>query len=434
MARRAGRERKALGAYYTPPALVEAALAGLPAPRAGARGRVVDLACGEGVWLEAVARRWPGTALTGVDIDEAALAVARQRVQATLIAGDGTRFRGIFDCVVGNPPWGAGRVGNVRRGAESVSAFIDSAVDNLAPGGRLCLLVPAAWLEVAAHAAARRRLCARAAIERLEYLGDVFAGVHAPAALLVARREPDAADRAQQIVAMPRGPVAQAALERDPACALNPRLTAPEHALTARLDAHPERLTGRVRFILGVVTGDNRRALGADDNGGDGEPIVTGRDVQPMRIATPRRRLCVPLERVQQAAPRQAYARPKVVYRFVAAHPVAAVDRKGRLTLNSANALAFDDPGDFGRDGLDFVAAWLNSSTVRWLHRARFAMPRVLRSHLERLPLPSTTGAERRAIVAAALAGDARALDLAVMDAYRLDDDERMMVQTWPRS
>src|SRR5438309_1648117 len=79
-----------------------------------------------------------------------------------------------------------------------------------------------------------------------------------------------------------------------------------ERALAARLEHNRERLAGRVRFILGVVTGDNRRALGSD-----GEPIVTGRDVAPMRIATPRRHLCVPLGGVQQAAPRAAYARDK---------------------------------------------------------------------------------------------------------------------------
>ena len=50
-------DRKALGAYYTPAALVEAALAHLPARRGA---RVVDLACGEGAWLAAAARRWPG--------------------------------------------------------------------------------------------------------------------------------------------------------------------------------------------------------------------------------------------------------------------------------------------------------------------------------------------------------------------------------------
>jgi len=422
---RGSAERKALGAYYTPGALVEAALAWLPRPQ-----RVVDLACGDGAWLEAAARRWPGAALQGVDIDPDAAVAARRRVpDAAIEVADGTRWRGVFDCVVGNPPWGAGRIGNVRRGAESVSAFIDSAVENLAPGGRLCLLVPAAWLEVAAHAPARQRLCSAAAVERLAHLGDVFAGVRAPAALVIARREPDAAARAAQLVETPRGPVAQSELTADPACTLNARLTPAQRALAARLEAHRERLRGRVRFILGVVTGDNRRAIARDGSGG-GEPIVVGRDIAPMRIATPRRRLCVPLGHVQQAAPRAAYARHKVVYRFVSSHPVAAVDRGGRLTLNSANAFAVDDAAL----DLDFVAAWLNSSTARWLHRARWAMPRVLRSHLERLPLPPTTSEVQRAIATAALAGDGDALDTLVMDAYRLDDDERRLVQAWPRS
>src|SRR5262249_19655202 len=152
-------------------------------------------------WLEAVARRWPGTQLYGVDVDATAVAAARARLPgATLAVADGTRRHGVFACVIGNPPWGAGRVGNVRRGAESVSAVVDAAVESLAGGGRLCLLVPAAWLEVAAHAAARRRLCAAAAIERLVHLGDVFAGVRSPAALLIARREPDTVARAAQVV------------------------------------------------------------------------------------------------------------------------------------------------------------------------------------------------------------------------------------------
>ena len=414
-------KRKALGAYYTPPVLVEAALAQLPRPLRS----LADLSCGDGAWLAAAARRWPGVALWGLDIDPVAVAAAGARLGASAIVerGDGRRRRGPFDCVVGNPPWGAGRVGAVRRGDESVSRFIDAALASLTPGGRLCLLIPAAWLEVAAHRPARRRLLDGAAIERLAHLGDVFAGVHAPAALLIARREPDAVARAAQTIATPSGALSQAEVARDPEHAMNPRLSPPDRALVSRLHAERERLVGRVRFILGVVTGDNRRTLGAD-----GEPIVSGTDVAPMHIASPRRRLMVPLDQVQQAAPRSAYARDKVVYRFVASHPVAAVDRDGRLTLNSANAFAVDDAAL----DLDFVAAWLNSSTVRWLHRAGHVLPRVLRSHLERLPLPATAAAERRAIAAAALRGDDVARDALIMDAYRLDDAARARVQACP--
>jgi predicted RNA methylase len=415
--------RKALGAYYTPAALVEAALDHLSVPQLA----IVDLACGDGAWLAAAARRWPSVPLVGVDIDATAVAGARARLGrlASIDCADGARVRGRFDCVIGNPPWGAGRVGAVRRGDESVSRFVDAAIENLIPGGRLCLLVPAAWLEVAAHRTARRRLLAATAIERLECLGDVFPGVRAPAALVIARREPDAAARARQAVLTPRGTVAQLLLAADAEAALNPRLDARERALVAKLEARPERLAGRARFILGVVTGDNQRALGDS-----GEPIVSGTDVAAMHIAPPRRRLRVPLERVQQAAPRAVYARDKVVYRFVHAHPLAAVDRGGRLTLNSANAVALDDD----TLELDFVAAWLNSSCIRWLHRARHAMPRVLRSHLERLPLPTMTAAQRRAVAAAALEGDESRRDQLMMDAFALDDDERARVSTCPPS
>src|SRR6201999_1652136 len=104
---------------------------------------------------------------------------ARTRLgeRAQVEVADGTTVHGPFACVIGNPPWGAGRVGHVRRGAESVSRFIDAALAALTPGGRLCLLVPAAWLEVAAHREARRRLLEQAALEHVRELGHVFAGV-----------------------------------------------------------------------------------------------------------------------------------------------------------------------------------------------------------------------------------------------------------------
>jgi hypothetical protein len=323
--------------------------------------------------------------------------------------------------VVGNPPWGAGRRGRVRRGAESASAFVERALDLLVDGGRLCLLVPAAWLEIAAHRRARARLFALAALERVERLGDVFPGVKAPAALIVARREPDGDARAAQQVATGAGVIAQrelVALDR-----LHPLPTVEDRALLDELDARAQRLHGRATFILGVVTGKNRDALRTDE----GEPIVRGSEVSPFVIRPSRKRLAIPLERAQQAAPREAYARTKVVYRFIARHPVAAVDEHGRLTLNSANALAVDDPAL----DADFVAAVLNSMVARFAHRARATLPRVLRSHLERLPLPAASRAEQSRV--AGLVDDA--LDEAVMDLFALGAPARRRLrEAWPRS
>lgn len=409
--------RKVLGAYYTPEAVIARALEGLPPPPPGAL--VADLSCGDGGWLEAARARWPGTRLFGVEIDpRAAEAAARRLPEARIVCGDGLQVPvETVDVVLGNPPWGAGRQGAVRRGAESASAFVERALGVLRPDGRLCLILPAAWLEVAAHRAARAGLLAGAAIERLERLGDVFPGVVAPAARVQARREPDPAARAAQVVATPRGPVRQAELMADPLCVLEARLSPEERALARRLDQAGERLRGRVTFVLGVVTGDNRRRLGS----AGGEPIVVGTDVSPHRLAPPARRLLVPLEAVQQAAPRALYARPKVVYRFIAAAPIAAHDRRGQLTLNSANALVPDriDP--------DYLVALLNSAPVRFAHRARVATPRVLRAHLERLPLPRAGPAERRVLARLSAeqgAGAAEEIDARVARLFGLDAKE----------
>ncbi len=417
--------RKLLGAYYTPASLVENALGTLPETLRPAR--VLDLSCGEGVWLGAAGARWPDASLEGLDVDRGALEEAARLVPAArLRLADGllAPIGSDVDLVLGNPPWGAGRVGNDRRGQESATGFVVRALELLRPGGRMCLLLPAAWLEVAAHRAGRERLLELAAIERLEPLGNVFTGVHAPAALLVARREPDAAARSAQPVWTPMGPVAQATLAGEGS--LNPRLSAGDRALLIKLDARAERLAGRVTFILGVVTGRNRAAL---VDAGGGEPIVSGTDVSAFRIRTPARRLALPLERVQQAARRENYARRKVVYRFIARHPVAAVDEEGRLTLNSANALAVDDPA------LDehFVAAALNSSPLRFAHAARHALPRLLRSHLERLPLPAASASARRRIARLAEARGAGAteeLDELVMDLFLLTPAERARLRS----
>jgi hypothetical protein len=261
---------------------------------------------------------------------------------------------------------------------------------------------------------------AACALERVERLGDVFPGVLAPAALLAARREPDAAARARQPTRVGSGWRSRAQLTDGPDGAWRPLLSPAAGELVARLDAEGERLGGRVTFLLGVVTGDNARALAPGGPGAPGAPILVGRDVGPHVLRPPSTRLLTPLERVQQAAPRAAYARPKLVYRFIAKEPIAAVDRAGTLLLNSANGLAPDDP----ELELDYLAGVLNSAPVRFAHRARQTLPRVLRSHLERLPLPRAPRAARRRI--AALSRGLAAADPAARARLVAELDERV--------
>lgn len=93
-------ERRALDAYYTPPALARACLATLAADIAGAR--VLEPSCGGGAFVAAARSLGPATVL-GYDInaDAPGLALCDEAV-----AGDFLELpERCVDVVVGNPPY-----------------------------------------------------------------------------------------------------------------------------------------------------------------------------------------------------------------------------------------------------------------------------------------------------------------------------------------
>lgn len=95
--------------------LIEAALEHFNASEEGERepGRILDLGTGSGALLLAALDLWPEATGIGVDISEAALAVARENAQSTGV-GDRAHFRqgdwvtGLserFDLILCNPPY-----------------------------------------------------------------------------------------------------------------------------------------------------------------------------------------------------------------------------------------------------------------------------------------------------------------------------------------
>lgn len=142
--------------------------------------RVLDPACGDGRFLaavrEALQRRGVSVQVCGVDIDEAALDVARQRLgsDAELIAanaldhGWGDRR---FDLVIGNPPFlsplTAGNVSQRGTGAQYADiavAFWSLAHELAEPqGGRVAFVLPVSVLASRDAGPARARIEQRAA-------------------------------------------------------------------------------------------------------------------------------------------------------------------------------------------------------------------------------------------------------------------------------
>jgi SAM-dependent methyltransferase len=177
---------KLLGAFYTPDRLVATVVDATVTrefveTRRGRPLRVLDPACGDGRFLAAAAervRRHGGEVeLHGVDVDPAAVALARSTVPgATLALGDALSrswSTDRFDLVIGNPPFlsqlseHTTRGGASRRGggpyADVAAEFLALGAELAEPdGGRVALVLPQSMLASRDAAPIREQLDARA--------------------------------------------------------------------------------------------------------------------------------------------------------------------------------------------------------------------------------------------------------------------------------
>ena len=119
--------------------LIEAVVADLQ--RDGIRkGRLLDLGCGYGPVGIALKRVFPAMEATLSDVNERSLALAKKNADrngvkfARIVRSDAfADLPGPFEIVVTNPP--------VRAGKATVYAFFEGALDRLAPGGRLYVVL-----------------------------------------------------------------------------------------------------------------------------------------------------------------------------------------------------------------------------------------------------------------------------------------------------
>lgn len=220
------RQRKSLGAFYSPQSLVEPMVAwAVTSPHQS----VLDPSCGDGVFLENAARRLlhlgtrperAASLLYAVDLNPDAVRLTRERLSSELglVFGNArvTSFfalpppGGLFgpadgvDVVLGNPPYiryqefaGGARLEALERAtfagvqlsrlASSWAHFVAHAIAFLRPGGRLSLILPAELIHTSYAAPLREHL--RRSFEEvyvISFRQAVFPDVQAEVVLLLA--------------------------------------------------------------------------------------------------------------------------------------------------------------------------------------------------------------------------------------------------------
>ena len=115
------------------------------------------------------------------------------------------------------------------------------------------------------------------------------------------------------------------------------------------------------------------------------EQILSGNNVFKYKFKNSSKYIEFKPELYQQVAPTEYYrVKEKLIYRFICNQIVMAYDNKSTLTLNSCNVLIPQIPGLYTK----YVMGILNSRIVQFYFRKMFDSVKVLRAHIEKIPIP----------------------------------------------
>lgn len=319
--------------------------------------------------------------------------------------------RDCFDMVIGNPPWGFSfsqaeteiyqKHFQVAHGnaLESFDLFIEVGLTLLKRDGLLSYVLPESFLNVKLHRKTRKWVLDQTHILRITALGTSFKQVNIPIITLMLRKCPFSYQHGVEVCngVTNRYVVQQTRFWKNEDHLFNISLTPEQERILIKMREQEGVFTlkGQAKFGLGIVTGNNREYVTSEYKKG-WEPILKGSDIFKYRVARNQQYIDFKPERFQQTAPEMLYRAPeKLIYRFINESLIFAYDDEGTLSLNSANILIPNLP----EYSLKYVLAILNSRAAQFYFKGMFSSVKVLRKHIESIPIPPCTTDMQQRIV-----------------------------------
>lgn len=412
--------RKATGSYYTPTRVVKELISILDMTE---NDTILDPCCGTGNFLLQLPENIPFEKIYGNDIDSMSVKITRVNMALkynhlsveTIIRHITERDyladynQTDFQYIIGNPPWGYNFTDAQKKylqtnyysacgkKIESYDVFIEKSLNILSRNGQLSFVLPEALLNVKAHMPIREFIMKANSITRINYLGNAFDGVQCPCIILdILHTTKPLSTRGMTIVN--KNTTSQITIERNVTPEyFNFYTSDEEYKILQTLKNTPsaEFLAGNADFALGIVTGNNSRYISTQKNSAN-ETVLKGADLCKFHIKSPKQYLVFDPDNFQQVAPINLYRAPeKLLYRFVSNQLVFAYDNCQTLSLNSCNIVI----PKIENVSIKYILGILNSSVAQFIYQKEFHSIKVLRSHIEQIPIPVVDEETQRAII-----------------------------------
>jgi site-specific DNA-methyltransferase (adenine-specific) len=391
------------GVYYTPSNIVKDMFNGI---KIEVTHTFLDPCCGSGNFLiEAIRQGILPENVYGYDIDENAVAIARERIfrefgyqSNNILVADflsiAKTLERNFDLIFTNPPWGK-KINNETKGVfsnfyncgkstDTTSLFLGASLVILKPNGKLGFLIQEAFFNISTFEDIRKRVIAKKILRFVDY-GKPFKGLITKAQAVILENKKS--DKDNQIECNTNNSSFYRSLNSfidNPKTIFNFWINESEATVIKKIFEVPHiKLKGRAKWAIGIVTGNNSRFCSQEYKKGY-LPIYKGSDITKAGLKEPSTFIVNDFSNLQQVAPLSIYqAKEKLIYKFISSNLCFYWDTEQRLILNSANMLI---PENLQIDSKQLTSL-LNSEIMNWLFKKLFSTHKVLRGDIEMLPI-----------------------------------------------
>lgn len=400
--------RKARGAYFTPTKVVEKIISNLDLKNE----KIIDPCCGSGNFLLQLPDVVTLGNIYGNDIDKTSIGLTRinmylkyepknldvlyENFTTSDFLKNNTDIK--YQYIIGNPPWGYEFskeeladlqkifVSADTKNVESYDVFVEKSLSCLEDDGRLFFVLPEAILNVKTHKTIRQIILDNFSIEYLEYLGNMFDKVQCPSVILKLQKSKKAFSSTGLRVKTKDNEFVINTHRKVSSETFNFNMSDEEYDLYKKIMDKENKvfLKNNGVFALGIVTGNNKDYISSIKTEKN-EPILKGSDIAKYKIKKVENYIDFEPDKFQQVAPVEFYrAKEKLFYKFISNKLIFAYDNNQKLSLNSCNILI----PTFENLNIKYIMAVLNSSVAQFIFQKQFNSIKVLRSHIESIPIP----------------------------------------------